>query len=557
MLLCCVLCAGALCQTIECGFYVADFVRNSFALNTLVCLVAQGLLHIEVFAPNVSRGRANADHERTNARYARANTTQARTNVRNCKQTRAQADTITRTQTHSRVKIATRVAYVLVSIVFIALSVTFTATANPVEDVPENYFVCTCIFVIVNAVVFALSRKRTTTFVLFVAGCIACAYIQLLFEFNMTLDLFLFVVTCFVLMALGGGEQRGVGRQHGINQRKQTKAGKWNGASEHGFSQTGTHPSSQTGMRSSSQTVARLLAPTTLLIPIIYSACICALAFGVAFCIIEVVHPSAVNIELTTEYMAYPEDKVRTAVSPEENPDERDQSNNIDNDDSKTTTDKQEDENSQVENGAGIQEQQNEQNDNRENLGTSELARDAENSNDATVSDPNTADDASNSNSGSSGSSQGITALALNTPTPWFLLIIALIALAVVILYVLPYAARYIRLRKIQKLNPASQITHLYKFFIARFAKLGIARPATTSAIDFANLARARISPYAGSQSPGTFDHLTALYIEQTFGNAKPSPEDLKAMYYLYWQFYKNARTQLGWFKFRFRHIML
>ena len=75
--------------------------------------------------------------------------------------------------------------------------------------------------------------------------------------------------------------------------------------------------------------------------------------------------------------------------------------------------------------------------------------------------------------------------------------------------------------------------------------------------VDYANKFREHIYPFAGAQEAGTFDHLTALFVAQQYGDAPIADDDLKAMDYLYEDFYKRARKELGLLGYRVRHLTL
>ena len=454
----CILCCTSICQTIECGFYVSDSLRENFVINFLVCLCVQFVLHIEVFS--------------------------------------------------NRKRIYSRALFAILSLICIFASVAFATTLNPVQDVPENYFVSVCIFIAVNAIVFALLKRKSMRYVLLIVGCFICAYIQLLYEFNKTASLILFLIAALFLIANSNRDGQGTTRN----------------ATDEAFKNSYKNANSQKENGEHSQLGSIFMNACI----IFYAMCICALGALIAFGIIQCFQPGALIVELTTEYMAYPEDLVRSAVSSTENPDIKDESNNVDENNSKTTTDKETDSNSNVQDGSSAQGEQN-----------------------------NSDDDTQNREDAASGATQGVSTLALNTQFPWYLLLLLVLVVALFVLYALPYFIRRHRLSKIQKLDSSAQIEALYYFFISRFRKLGIVRGDTVSEIDFANLARVRIEPYAGSQAPGTFDHLSALFIEQKYGGVCASTEDVEAMHYLYWKFYENVRAHAGWFKFRIRYIAL
>jgi hypothetical protein len=383
----------------------------------------------------------------------------------------------------SRRKWVTRGLYAALSVVAIGVAVATATTLNPVQDTTENYFVAVVIFVVVNVLVFALGRRHTTTIMLFAVSGFLVGYIQLNYASCMTGTSLILVVSALAMTGLRS----------------------WRDVDAAAVSSKGT---------STSLSVVSALA-----FPVGACALGCLLVFGV----IMPLNPPYLTVELQTEYLAYPEEYVKTAVSPEEDPDNVQESNNVDeNRDPETTSDEWQDPDAQMEIAAQSQ----------------------SNRNDSQMDDDPVG-------------GQGITALALNTQFPWLLLVVALVIVVVMLLWGVPYVVRRRRLDKIKALSPDEQVDALYQFFIERFKRLGLERPANLSAVDYANLYRARIAPFAGSQEAGSFDHLTALYVAHRYAGEQVGEGDLDALYYLYDAFYDNARRELGAFAFRTRYVAL
>lgn len=152
---------------------------------------------------------------------------------------------------------------------------------------------------------------------------------------------------------------------------------------------------------------------------------------------------------------------------------------------------------------------------------------------------------------------EGLQAIALNKSIPWVLIILGILLVIVLLAFVPPRLVRVMRLAKIKQAPKDKQVEMLYSFFLSRFGKLGFAKPETLSPVQYANLFRERIFPYAGAQDACTFDHLTALLVWQRFAGIQPDEKDLECMYALYEEFYRKCRSELGFASYNIRHTTL
>ncbi|MDO4502820.1 MAG: DUF4129 domain-containing protein [Coriobacteriia bacterium] len=156
-----------------------------------------------------------------------------------------------------------------------------------------------------------------------------------------------------------------------------------------------------------------------------------------------------------------------------------------------------------------------------------------------------------------SGAVSDAAAIALNPSIPWHLILPALLAALILLLTVPRYVVRALRLKRIKELPPLEQPRRLYEFFLSRFAKLGMAKPEGVSPVEYANINRERIEPFAGAQDECSFDHLTALFVRSAYANQPPTAQELECLYWLYGDFYRRARKKLGLFKYLFKYITL
>ena len=256
----------------------------------------------------------------------------------------------------------------------------------------------------------------------------------------------------------------------------------------------------------------------------------CALAALVVIGLIMPLNPPHASIKLFNEYLSYEEEQVKTAVELDQNAEKTLTSSIIDEDlEPRTTTDMK------IDNTAPQQ------------------------------TDPDNAqhDEAKNYLSGDysdvdlSALIDNMRSLAFDTPIPVWLVVLGALALAIVLLIVPRIIVHSVRLRRIASKHPREQITSLYRFFLTRFKKLGYEKPAALSPVEYANLFRSRLAPYVGAQEAGSFDHLTALLVQQQYAEDEPEADDLQCMYWMYRMFYKRCRKELGLFKYTFKHLTL
>ena len=262
------------------------------------------------------------------------------------------------------------------------------------------------------------------------------------------------------------------------------------------------------------------------LIPLVACLASAAVAIGV----IMPLDPPHATIKLFNEYVAYEDDRVKTSVVMDENAEKVLTSSNIDESlEPRTTTDVRLD-------------------------GDAPREKKPETPPKSDVNDYLSGD---LSDVDISGMLDNVQTIALDPPIPWPLIILLVIAAIVALLTLPRLIVHRMRLRRISAKPPRDQITRLYSFFLSRFKKLGIEKPEALTPVEFANLFRSRLAPYVGAQEAGTFDHLTALLVEQEYAGGEPDAEDLEYMHALYRDFYKRCRKELGLFNYGFRRLTL
>ena len=221
--------AAALCYTVQGGFNVSESLHGAVWLDVLVCFVLQGILLWGVFNP--------------------------------------------------KRRIASIVAYAVVSLGACAAAIVSAPPGNPIADVPQNLFVAVALFVVVNVAVFALARRRITCVALFGLGAFICGLTQFLYVMNMLVATVVFLVSCGMLIAFRSYDET---------------------------------------VRMASRSSYPLLGKAGIVGTAIPLAA-CLVASAIVIGIIMPLNPPHASIKLFDEYLAYEEDHVKTSVVLDEN----------------------------------------------------------------------------------------------------------------------------------------------------------------------------------------------------------------------------------------------
>ena len=245
--ICCLLVCVTLVYTVQGAFNISDGVHKNFLLNIAVCFVLLSILFFELYKP-------------------------------------------------SR-KIVTRAGYVILCLAACFCAIFLSTEKNPIADVEQNYFVTAAIFAVVCAIVFAFSRKHTTSIILFTLGSFTCAYVQLMYVRNMLAASAVFVFFALVLIILSN-------YQKSIDKAYIKKTPALGAASFASF-----------------------------LLPFVSCVIACVVVIGV----IMPLNPPHATIKLMTVYLAYEEIPVTNAVQLSENADKTITSSNTTNEVRKTT----------------------------------------------------------------------------------------------------------------------------------------------------------------------------------------------------------------------------
>ena len=102
--------------------------------------------------------------------------------------------------------------------------------------------------------------------------------------------------------------------------------------------------------------------------------------------------------------------------------------------------------------------------------------------------------------------------------------------------------------RRVDALPAADAVINYYRFFLKRFARIGLGKAPATTLTEYAALMEHALQPFAVGDA--TFGRLTAIYLRTFYGNETPTAEEAAFFGQFYDGFYQNARRHLGTFKY-------
>lgn len=125
-------------------------------------------------------------------------------------------------------------------------------------------------------------------------------------------------------------------------------------------------------------------------------------------------------------------------------------------------------------------------------------------------------------------------------------IVLALILLAIIVKLIL----RRRRYAKYVKAPPREQVQGFYTFFLSRFKKLGLEKPATMTAREYSRGFSRELRPFVPASTGVTFDDLSRLYERAVYADEQLSTRSLAAFRSFYGDFYGNCRRYLGFWRY-------
>ena len=396
--------------------------------------------------------------------------------------------------------------YIALLAIIVSCAMVFSSGESIYEDVEGNYLYLSFVVIISATACFGLTRTLVGGALWFVGSAFACSVVQ---AFYQTEEIALSILAAFSGLALIVYRNFRLG----LEKSDQASAGARIG-----------------GFTSSAASVAAVFAAAL------------ALWFGV----IAPLNPGVLEVTLLTDYRTYPIEELRGVGDTNPVLNFSMTSENLVDGFYYTTDDLKEDPTSDVVIDAETLFQQQ-----MEEQLTGEAGTDA---------------DAGTSSGGATQEDFSTTAEdELNNPQsytyrfPWIIVVIALICLGVagiVAYFVGRRAFRTKRLREILGQTPEDQVKTLYRFELGRLRRLGFDVPVGMTLSEFAHSSR-RSMDMLTEETCVPFDRLTETYCSCTYGNKRPSEDEIVPFVAYYQNFWKAARTQLGNFRYFFKSFRL
>lgn len=123
----------------------------------------------------------------------------------------------------------------------------------------------------------------------------------------------------------------------------------------------------------------------------------------------------------------------------------------------------------------------------------------------------------------------------------------ALILFLIALPFLIKYALRARRRRRLNGLDPNNQAAFVYDFFLKRFEKLGYGKPDSATILEYAELREDFLLNFRGEDGT-TFEDLTNIYNRHLYSGVDVTPAEASRFINVYNSFYKNAKAFLrGW----------
>ena len=134
-------------------------------------------------------------------------------------------------------------------------------------------------------------------------------------------------------------------------------------------------------------------------------------------------------------------------------------------------------------------------------------------------------------------------------------IVIVLIAIALTLLFLIRWLRKKHWRDQVDRLSPENQVINYYQYFLDRLSKLGYKKPVQHTLYEYAGNLSHEMEAF---ESEGiTFGQLTKVYIETWYGNYPVSEEKAGWFKSFYNSFAKNARKELGFFRYCLKFFII
>lgn len=145
----------------------------------------------------------------------------------------------------------------------------------------------------------------------------------------------------------------------------------------------------------------------------------------------------------------------------------------------------------------------------------------------------------------------------LSLPSWWWIALIATLLLLGVLAVLLRMFLRRRKDGRIRRLSKQDQVTKLYNDMLGRLRKLGLGKAPGQTPLEFADVASARLAPFALNTGGVDWAYVSGTYSTVHYGETDPSDEELSYLWRFYERFNKNATFVTGRLKYCFKYFWI
>lgn len=139
--------------------------------------------------------------------------------------------------------------------------------------------------------------------------------------------------------------------------------------------------------------------------------------------------------------------------------------------------------------------------------------------------------------------------LGSSDDSPWLFVAVGLLVACIAGSILGKKALRRRRFGIMCRQDGPEQVRQMYRFFLTRFDKIGLGKPASQTTREFATTS-ADATRCFSTERGTSFDTLTATFEAVNYGGAQPAEDELESFRDFYGNFYKGCLTILGRFRY-------
>lgn len=128
-------------------------------------------------------------------------------------------------------------------------------------------------------------------------------------------------------------------------------------------------------------------------------------------------------------------------------------------------------------------------------------------------------------------------------------IVTALILLALAAPFIIKYALRARRKRRLNGLDANNQAAFVYDFFLNRLKKLGVGKADSQTILEYADQQEGVLENFMARDGT-TFEEMTDIYSRHLYSKADITPSEAKKFVAMYDSFYNNAKSFLGTWRY-------